>query len=129
MALSIGCVLACDAEDEGEQADEQTVSRCRVLCDEDDCGAETSECVDACEVQSRGLDALCVQCLVENSYLDLSRRIDDQSICEWDPQYGWFVCDEGSRQCGLDDTGMCDDAASTCELDFGDLDDCSDFCR
>jgi hypothetical protein len=129
LLLWIGCSTACTETDEEKQADDQTASRCRVLCDEDDCGAETSACLDECVVQARGLDALCVQCLVEESDLYVGRRIDDDMVCDWDPNYGWSICDEDTLQCSADDNGECDDAASTCELSFGDLADCGEFCR
>ena len=118
--------VACDSDDAGGGHE----ARCGTLCEEQTCGGDSrSACIDDCVAQSDGLAADCVQCLVDDSFLTVRRELGNGDYCELYGSGQWWTC--VGMQCGWAAAGgACEDESlpSSCELQFGQITDCADFC-
>ncbi len=135
LALLLPFAVSCDDDSgDGVDPDDPNLPRCRTLCFEDQCGADTDECLSECLAQTSGLEALCVQCLVEDSYTESRWLLDNGAFCARanftndDGSVPWYVCD-ADGDCEEDDDDVCDtDLPPGCQLVFGEIDACSGVC-
>ncbi len=137
--LSLGCSDpdssdSTNSTDSIDNIDSPNAPRCGALCGEDFCGAgeSRSTCISECVAQSDDLESACVQCLIDDSQLNLRREFSDGGFCVWHPTTGWVRCEENGVNCAFstEDQAACLEETLTpsCDLEFGEIEDCAVFC-